>query len=157
VLVASVEEQSDDLRALGPLMERAGKVLASLPMRWPVRGKVNSDFGPRRSPWSGAREFHTGIDIAAAIGTPVHAPAAGTVAYAGEHPDYGLWVVIDHAHDVRTVYGHLSKVVGRRGQRVDRGGLVGMTGNTGRSSGPHLHYEVLVNGRAVNPRVYLWD
>jgi murein DD-endopeptidase MepM/ murein hydrolase activator NlpD len=156
-LALSVKEESESLRALDRVMERAGKMLAALPMRWPMRGEVNSDFGPRTSPWSGARELHTGVDIGAKHGTPVHAPAAGTVEHAGAHPDYGLSVVIDHGHDVRTVYGHLSQVASRRGQRIERGALIGLTGNTGRSSGPHLHYEILVHGRAINPRAYLWD
>jgi murein DD-endopeptidase MepM/ murein hydrolase activator NlpD len=156
-LASSVEEESEHLRALDHVMARAGKLLAALPMRWPVSGEVNSEFGHRVSPWTGGRELHSGIDIGAATGTPVFAPAPGTVEYAGEHPAYGLTIVLDHGHDVRTVYAHLSQVSGGRGQRVDRGALIGRTGNTGRSSGPHLHYEVLVMGRPVNPRAYLWD
>jgi murein DD-endopeptidase MepM/ murein hydrolase activator NlpD len=156
-LANSVREESQNLHALDQVMARAGKLLAALPMRWPVRGEINSEFGQRVSPWTGSREFHAGMDIGAATGTPVLAPAPGTVEYAGEHPAYGLTIVLDHGHDVRTVYAHLSQVSGGRGQRVDRGALIGRTGNTGRSSGPHLHYEVLVNGRPVNPRAYLWD
>lgn len=156
-LTASIREEGESLNALDRVMARAGKVLAALPMRWPVRGDVNSEFGTRVSPWTGARELHTGLDIGAGRGTPVHAPANGMIEFAGAHPEYGLAMVIDHGQDVRTVYGHLSQVSGRRGQRIERGALIGLTGNTGRSSGPHLHYEVLVKGRAVNPRAYLWD
>lgn len=156
-LAETVMEEGENLRALDRVMARAGRILASLPMRWPVRGDVNSEFGTRTSPWTGGREYHTGIDIGARQGTPVHAPAGGTVEFAGAHREYGLTVVLDHGQDVRTVYGHLSSVASRRGQIIERGTLLGHTGNTGRSSGPHLHYEVLVKGRPVNPRAYLWD
>ena len=139
------------------LMARAGKALASLPSRWPVRGAVNSEFGRRLSPWTGASEFHGGLDIRAEKGTPVHAPARATVVVAGAQPEYGITVILDHGNDLRTVYGHLSRVKVKPGDTVERGDVIGLTGNTGRSSGPHLHYEILAKGRAVNPRVYLWD
>jgi septal ring factor EnvC (AmiA/AmiB activator) len=153
----TVKEQTDSLRALEKLMSRAGRVLAALPTRWPVRGSVNSEFGRRQSPWTSEREVHRGIDIRAARNTPVHAPAAGTVMHAGSAQDYGIAIVLDHGQAIRTLYGHLSKVSVRSGQRVERGAVIGYTGNTGRSSGPHLHYEILVKGQAVNPRAYLWD
>jgi hypothetical protein len=153
----AVREQTESLRALERLMTRAGRALAALPSRWPVRGAVNSEFGYRQSPWSNAREFHAGIDIRAGRDTPVYAPAPGTVIHAGNVQDYGTTIIVDHSPDVRTLYGHLSKLNVQSGQRVERGALIGHTGNTGRSSGPHLHYEILVRGRAVNPRAYLWD
>jgi murein DD-endopeptidase MepM/ murein hydrolase activator NlpD len=157
LLARHVHEEGQSLRALERLMSRARKALASLPSRWPVRGRVNSEFGSRQSPWTQETEFHGGIDIAAAPGTPVRAPAAGTVSYAGWGGDSGLTVVVDHGNDIRTVYGHLSKVLVRPGSSVERGTTLGLTGNTGRSSGPHLHYEILVRGQPVNPRAYLWD
>lgn len=153
----SVKEQTDSLRALERLMGRAGRMLASLPTRWPVRGSVNSEFGNRQSPWQEGREFHSGIDIRAGSGTPIYAPAAGTVVHAGLAQDYGTAIVLDHGQDIRSLYGHLSKVSVQPGQRVVRGTVLGYTGNTGRSSGPHLHYEIMVKGQAVNPRAYLWD
>jgi len=156
-LAEAVREEGESLRALERLISRAGKALASLPSRWPVRGTVNSEFGQRRSPWTTGGEFHSGIDIAAERGTAVHAPAAGTVAFAGSHPEYGLSVIVDHRDDLRTIYGHLSKITVSPGQAVARGGALGLTGNTGRSSGPHLHYEILVGNRPVNPRAYFWD
>jgi len=79
------------------------------------------------------------------------------VIHAGPHSEYGLAVIIDHGQDVRSLYGHLSKINVRQGQTVERGTELALTGNTGRSSGPHLHYEVMVRGQAVNPRAYLWD
>ena len=153
----SVREQTDTLRALERIMSRASRVLMALPSRWPVRGAVNSEFGSRRSPWTQDREFHHGMDIRAGLGTPIYAPAAGTVVHAGSAQDYGTTIILDHGQSIRTLYGHLSKLGVRAGQRVERGALIGHTGNTGRSSGPHLHYEIHVKGQAVNPRAYLWD
>jgi murein DD-endopeptidase MepM/ murein hydrolase activator NlpD len=151
------KEQTDSLKALEKLMSRAGRMLASLPTRWPVRGGVNSEFGNRQSPWGTEREFHRGLDIRAARNTPIQAPAAGTVVHAGAAQEYGVAVVLDHGQGIRTLYGHLQKVNVQNGQRVERGAVIGYTGNTGRSSGPHLHYEIMVKGQAVNPRAYLWD
>ena len=156
-LAESVREEGENLRALERLMSRAGKALASLPSRWPVRGTVNSEFGGRRSPWAKSSELHSGIDIGAERGTPVRAPAAGTVTFAGAHAEYGLTVIVEHSEELRTIYGHLSKVVVRPGQKLARGAELGLTGNSGRSSGPHLHYEILVKDRPVNPRAYFWD
>jgi murein DD-endopeptidase MepM/ murein hydrolase activator NlpD len=153
----SVKDQTDSLRALEKLMARAGRILATLPTRWPVRGAVNSEFGNRQSPWNDDKEFHSGLDIRANGGTPVYAPAAGTVVHAGAAADYGTAIVLEHGQDIRTLYGHLSKLNVQPGQRVTRGTVIGFTGNTGRSSGPHLHYEIIVKGQAVNPRAYLWD
>ncbi len=152
-----VTEEGQSLRALDRLMTRARKAIAALPSRWPVRGAVNSEFGKRLSPWTKTPEFHGGLDISASTGTPVRAPAPGTVVFAGSHAEYGVAVVLDHGNGVRTVYGHLSKLGVREGQQVQRGIQLGSTGNTGRSSGPHLHYEILVKGQSVNPRGYLWD
>jgi len=87
----------------------------------------------------------------------VVAPAAGTVAFAGTHAEYGLTVILDHGENLRTVYGHLSRLDVSQGRTVARGTELGLTGNSGRSSGPHLHYEILVDGRPVNPRAYFWD
>jgi murein DD-endopeptidase MepM/ murein hydrolase activator NlpD len=153
----SVKEQTESLKALEKVMSRAGKVLTALPTRWPVRGGVNSEFGNRQSPWTSEREFHSGLDIRAERNTPVHAPAAGTVVHAGPAQDYGTTIILDHGQNIRTLYGHLQKLNVQHGQQVERGAVIGYTGNTGRSSGPHLHYEIMVKGQAVNPRAYLWD
>ncbi len=156
-LAETVAQEGESIRALDRLMARAGQALAALPTRWPVRGAVNSEFGHRQSPWVAATEYHTGIDIRAERGTPIKAPATGTVSFAGTQPEYGVTVILDHGNDVRTLYGHLTKPTVERGQKVDRGALIGYTGNTGRTSGPHLHYEIIVRGAPVNPRAYLWD
>jgi murein DD-endopeptidase MepM/ murein hydrolase activator NlpD len=157
LLTEQVLQEGQSLKALDRLVGKARKALVALPSRWPVRGGVNSEFGTRLSPWTKTPEFHSGMDIGAAPGTPIRAPAPGTVYFAGSHPDFGLTVILDHSGNVRTIYGHLSKVLVRSGGPVERGAPVGLVGNTGRSSGPHLHYEVLVKGQPVNPRAYLWD
>ena len=156
-LAAEIREAGTSLRALQSLLARASRALAALPSTWPVRGAVNSEFGTRFSPWSRVEEFHTGMDIAAPRGTAVRAPATGKVTFAGFQPEYGLAVIIDHGQEISTVYAHLSKIRVARGQQVMRGTEIGLTGSTGRSSGPHLHYEILVSGRAVNPRSFFWD
>jgi murein DD-endopeptidase MepM/ murein hydrolase activator NlpD len=102
-------------------------------------------------------EFHSGLDIGAPRGSTVTAPAPGTVVFAGSHAEYGVTLIIDHGHDIKTLYGHLSRVLVSADQKVQRGQAVALSGNTGRSSGPHLHYEIQVAGQAVNPRSYLWD
>lgn len=156
-LAESVMEEGESLRALDRLISRAGKALAALPSRWPVRGAVNSEFGTRTSLGGKASEFHGGMDISAERGTPVRAPANGTVVFAGTQAEYGITIIIDHGQDIRTIYGHLSQLHVKQGQTVERGAVIGFTGNTGRSTGPHLHYEILVKGQAVNPRAYLWN
>jgi hypothetical protein len=156
-LTALVREESEGLRSLGEFLSRATRVLAALPSRWPLSGPVNSTFGRRTSPWQGGGEFHSGIDIGAAVGTAVHAPAPGTVVFAGRQPEYGITLVIDHGNDVKSLFGHLSALRVAQNQTVRRGDLVALSGNTGRSSGPHLHYEIQVQGQAVNPVAFLWD
>jgi murein DD-endopeptidase MepM/ murein hydrolase activator NlpD len=156
-LAAIAGDEGQKLKALETLMARAGRMLAALPSRWPVRGPVNSEFGRRISPWTSGPEHHGGIDIAAGVGTPVRAPAPGTVALVGSATDFGVSVVIDHGHEVRTVFAHLQKTLVAQGQRVERGQIIALTGNTGRSSGPHLHYEIVVKGQSVNPRGFLWE
>ena len=156
-LAETVDEADQNLRALERLMEHAGKALALMPSRWPVRGAVNSEFGRRPSPWEEGTEFHPGLDIGAYPGTPVHAPAPSTVVFAGRQPDFGLTVILEHGHDIRSLYGHLSKILVSAGETVGRGQVIGLTGNTGKSTGPHLHYQILVKGQPVNPRAYLWE
>jgi hypothetical protein len=156
-LAAIAGDEGQQLRALETLMARAGRMLAALPSRWPVRGPVNSEFGRRASPWTGEAEHHAGIDIAAGIGTPVRAPAPGTILHAGSAADLGVTLIIDHGHEVRTVFAHLQKTLVPQGQRVERGQIIALSGNTGKSSGPHLHYEIIVKGEPVNPRSFLWE
>ncbi len=129
--------------------------LASAPSLWPIEGAVTSSFGEREDPFNGEGAFHKGIDISARIGTPVHAPADGTVMMAGFGSGYGREVVLDHGHGVSTVYGHLSAWNVVAGQQVKRGDIIAYTGDSGRSTGAHLHYEVRLNDQPVNPHKYL--
>ena len=156
-LAEIVAEEGENLRALDRLMARVGRALAALPSQWPVRGPVNSEFGRRPSPWAPGSEFHGGIDIGAPNGTAVYSAAAGMVVTAGPLGDRGLTVTIDHGQEVRTQYAHLSRISVNPGQSIARGALIGFTGNTGRSTGPHLHYEIVVHGQPVNPRAFLWE
>jgi murein DD-endopeptidase MepM/ murein hydrolase activator NlpD len=156
-LAEQVKEEGDNLRSLEQFLARAGKLLASLPSRWPLKGPLNSEFGRRASPWAAASEFHSGIDIGAPIGTEIRAPAPGTVIFAGRQAEYGVTLIIDHGNDTTSLYGHLSKLSVVADQKIQRGDLLALSGNTGRSSGPHLHYEIQVKGQPVNPNTYLWE
>jgi murein DD-endopeptidase MepM/ murein hydrolase activator NlpD len=156
-LASTVSESGQSLRALGRFVERTRSAFLAMPFRWPVRGPLNSRFGQRPSPWTGQLEFHRGLDISAGRGTPVYAPATGTVHAAGHGGEYGTIVILDHGNEMRSLYGHLQETRVKPGERVARGQLIALTGNTGRTSGPHLHYEIQVNGRAVDPRQYLWE
>ncbi len=136
-------------------LNRQRSVVAATPSLWPVRGLVTSEFGYRSSPFGGGREFHEGIDIATKHGTPVRAPADGVVLEASIQSGYGNVVRVDHGRGLSTLYAHLSRIAVRKGAIVRRGEVVGYVGNTGRSTGSHLHYSVYFSGVAVNPRGYL--
>lgn len=156
-LLASLHEEGKQLRALGRFTADAGRVMSALPTRWPLGGTVNSEFGRRLSPWSGEPEFHGGMDIAAEPGTPVKAPAPGTVVFAGGTPGYGNTVILDHGQEITSRFAHLHKIKVAPGQRVERGQMIALSGNSGSSTGPHLHYEVLIKGRPIDPRRVIWD
>jgi murein DD-endopeptidase MepM/ murein hydrolase activator NlpD len=127
-----------------------------VPSIWPVEGGLSDGFGVRGNPFGGgSSEFHPGQDITAPPGTPVVAPADGTVSEAGWKNGYGQQVVIDHGHGLTTRYGHLSKIEVAAGQSIKRGEELGQVGSTGRSTGPHLHYEVRIDDVAVSPLHYL--
>ncbi len=155
LLATSVAEEGPRLRELEQVMSRAGQIVSALPLRWPVRGHVNSEYGLRSSPWGGPREHHKGIDIGSVTGAPVESPAAATVVAASSRGSFGKHVVLDHGNGVRSRYAHLKKLDVKVGERVDKGQVIGLVGSTGRSTGPHLHYEVLVQGKPVNPRGFL--
>jgi murein DD-endopeptidase MepM/ murein hydrolase activator NlpD len=130
---------------------------ASTPSIRPVRGWLSSGFGKRLSPFTGTIMMHKGIDLATYMGTPVVSPADGHVEYTGFDSGLGRVVVIDHGHDIKTVYGHLSAAFVHGGQSVKRGETIATVGNTGLSTGPHLHYEVRINGQSVDPLRYIID
>jgi murein DD-endopeptidase MepM/ murein hydrolase activator NlpD len=140
---------------LSPSFEGDWTELADAPAIWPIEGRVTSSFGEREDPINGEGAFHSGIDISAAYGAPVRAAADGEVTGAAMGSGYGREVELDHGHDVMTVYGHLSAIAVVPGQHVVRGQLIGYVGDSGRATGPHLHYEVRVHKVPVNPHKYL--
>ena len=151
-------DANDQKRSYGELLlflKEQKSIRESSPTLWPVRGWVTSEFGGRTSPFGGSREFHKGLDIAGRMGFQVVAPADGIVTGAVYDRDLGNMIRIKHGHGVTTVYGHLMKSVVKEGNLVRRGTVIGYIGNSGRSTGTHLHYTVLLNGVPVNPRKYL--
>lgn len=157
--VDRLETRSMDLQAkikeLTKVQEDKLTYIASTPSIWPVKGWVTSDFGYRRSPFTLASDFHPGLDIAAAWGTPVVSPADGVVTYSGIKNGYGKMVVIDHGFGITTRYGHTSELLVEEGQKIKRGAKIALVGNTGHSTGPHLHYEIHVDGVPVDPMQYI--
>jgi murein DD-endopeptidase MepM/ murein hydrolase activator NlpD len=147
-------------RSLAELVEALrGKAdqLASTPSVWPTRGWVTSGFGRRVSPFTGKPQAHRGLDIAAERGTQIVAPARGRVTFVGRKGPLGKAVEIDHGFGIKTIYGHCDAIHVTKGQRVERGQWIAAIGSTGRSTGPHLHYGIHVDGRAVDPRKYILD
>ena len=132
-------------------VERRQALAAATPSIWPVAGWLSSSFGNRRDPFTGNTDFHPGLDISADRGEPVLATADGTVTTSGYHGSYGNLVVLDHGFGISTKYGHLSRFAVMTGQQIRRGDVVGYVGSTGRSTSPHLHYEVWVNDKLTNP------
>ena len=126
-----------------------------VPSLWPVRGQITAGFGQRMDPLSGEGAFHAGLDISAPYGSQVQASGDGIVFSASPDSGYGNAILIDHGYGITTKFGHLSKIFVVLGQEVKRGQVIGAIGMTGRTTGPHLHYEVLVNETPVNPSRYL--
>jgi len=154
-LQAQASQQERHLEALEARVQSQNSGWAFIPTIWPTRGRFVSGFGGRPSPFTGLPSVHHGVDIAAAQGTPVVAPAAGTVDAVGRKGGMGNRIEIEHRDGLRTLYGHLSEMLVRRGQTVQRGQVIGYVGNTGLSSGPHLHYEVHLHGVPINPIRYI--
>ena len=147
VLVA-IEDRLDAVRSD---VEKRRSLADATPSIWPVAGWLTSSFGSRRDPFNGGSDFHPGLDISATHGDPVLAPAAGNVSSASQSGNYGNLVVIDHGYGIVTKYGHLSRFAVMNGRQVNRGDVIGYVGSTGRSTSPHLHYEIWVNDKLTNP------
>ncbi|ABF43692.1 peptidase M23B [Candidatus Koribacter versatilis Ellin345] len=128
---------------------------ADAPQYWPVTGPITGPFGERSDPFNGEGAFHPGIDISSTFGQPVLAPADGDVTFADFYSGYGRMISLDHGHGIVTRYGHLSGFTVIEGQHVQRGQVIGYVGMSGRTTGPHLHYEVRINDTPVNPKKYL--
>lgn len=140
---------------LSPAFTGDWVTLADAPSMWPIEGRVASSFGEREDPFKGEGAFHSGLDIDAPYGTPVRAAGDGDVLDESMGSGYGRQVVLNHGHDLITVYGHLSATAVVPGQHVIRGQVIGYVGQSGRATGPHLHYEVRVHNVPVNPHKYL--
>lgn len=156
-LVTETEMQREVQRELAKFLQERRSVLAATPSIWPVHGWVTSGFGYRISPFTGKRAFHSGLDISSRMKTPIIAPADGVVTFRGVQGGFGRMIVINHGHGIVTRYAHLSKYNVKVGQKVKRGDNIALLGNSGRSTGPHLHYEVLLSGVPTNPRYYILD
>ena len=150
-----VAQRGINLSDLAASLEEKRLVILHTPTLWPVKGWLSDQFGYRISPFTGRYIFHEGIDIAARYGTEVYATAKGVVVHAGQKPGYGYLVSIDHGYGYLTRYGHNSAVNVKVGDRVEKGQVIAKVGSSGRSTGPHSHYEVLVNGIPVNPLKFI--
>jgi len=155
LLKMEAAKQEKSFTEIQELLLRQSSLLASTPSIWPARGWLTSSYGYRGDPFNGRYQMHSGLDIANRVGSEIIAPADGIVTRATMIPALGKVVEISHGYGVKTVYGHLSELGVTLGQRVKRGQPIAKMGSTGRSTGPHLHYEVLVNGVTVNPSKYI--
>ncbi len=155
--VAELEKNSNELESLivKKVGSSSGTVKGTGVLVWPLRGRITSRYGYRRHPMWGGRHLHTGLDIAARYGTPIKAADSGKVILASWWGGYGKAIVVDHGKGITTVYGHLSRIYKKVGSTVIKGQTIGLVGNTGYSTGPHLHFEVRKNGKHRNPIKYL--
>ena len=157
LLSLKVEAQKKNHENIRRTWETNRDYFASLPALKPVNSPISSRFGYRFHPIHKRRLHHDGVDFSTPRGSKIHAPGNGVVRYTGYHGGYGKKVVIDHGYGYKTVYAHLSKILVRKGQKVVRGEVIALSGNTGISTGPHLHYEVHRNNRKVNPSAYFFN
>ncbi len=154
-LDTEISVQTQEKSDLYDFLENQKSMFACTPSIWAANGWVSSNFGYRTSPFTGVKEFHNGIDIAAKTGTPIIAPADGVVSSAGKTHGFGNLLTVNHGYGMKTIYAHLSEIIAKKGQAIKRGEIIGLIGNTGRSTGPHLHYEIHVEGVPVNPTRYI--
>jgi murein DD-endopeptidase MepM/ murein hydrolase activator NlpD len=152
-----ITSRGQGLLELTRFVEAKRQLLASTPAIWPVEGLITDAYGRRHSPFSGRVEIHEGLDIAAPLGTSVRATADGVVAFAGPLASFGTVVFLRHGHGFATLYAHLARTAVHAGQHVRRAQMVGAVGMTGRTTGPHLHYEVHLRGVPTNPLLYIVD
>lgn len=154
-LDTEISVQMNEKVDLFKYLEEQKDMLAHTPSIWPTKGWVSSRFGYRKSPFTNEREFHSGMDISTRMNTPILAPADGVVKSRGKNYGYGKMLTVSHGYGLETKYAHVAKILVKKGQYVKRGETIALVGNTGRSTGPHLHYEVNQNGVAVNPNRYI--
>jgi murein DD-endopeptidase MepM/ murein hydrolase activator NlpD len=156
VVQKEAEAREKNLIILQDAASKYNSMLAQTPSLWPLYGLITSDYGWRSNPFGGSSgEFHDGVDISAPYGTPIRATADGKVEQAGWNGSYGISVMLYHRDGIETMYGHMSRTAVSAGQTVKKGQVIGYEGSTGRATGAHLHYEVIVHGSSVNPMTYL--
>lgn len=159
IVRAELPQQEEKLSALESSVKEYNALKAATPSIWPLADDgsayISSNFGWRKDPFTGKQAFHEGLDIGTWYNTPVLATADGVVTYVGKNGGYGLMVTIEHGFGFETRYAHLNKAVVKKGQKVSRGDIIAYSGNSGRSSGPHLHYEVRKNNIPQDPREYI--
>lgn len=155
VLDSKLTNDLEQLVIFNEIADNVEPFTKAYPSGTPVNGSITSEFSVRSNPFGGSgSEFHSGIDFKASIGTKIHATGGGTVSFAGVQNGYGYLVIIDHGYGYSTYYAHNSELLVNVGDKVSRGDCIALSGNTGRSTGPHCHYEVRINGTAQNPRKY---
>lgn len=152
---SSLSDTKEDLENLIEVLDKRRSLQRALPTIWPLRGRVTSRYGWRRSPFGRWREFHSGIDIAAPSGTIVRVAADGKVTFTGRKGALGLAVIVRHDHGYTTCYGHCSKILVKAGERVTQGQPIARVGVSGRTTGPHLHYEIHLNGSRLDPETMM--
>ena len=153
----AAKRREESLKELLSHLESQTARLSATPSIAPTKGWVTSAFGYRTSPFTGLRELHRGLDVAGRPGTPIVASADGRVRISQKHRGLGNMIILRHGYGIETLYGHLAEILVKQGQRVERGERIGLMGSTGRSTGPHLHYQINVNGVAVSPKNYILD
>lgn len=158
-ILKSLSELNDSEQAelfnLDEIEDKLKTYLDTIPTLWPASGKLSSTFGQRQDPIVGRRRFHEGIDIAASYGEDIKAAASGTVVLARNYSSYGRTVIINHGRGITTLYAHANKLLVKEGQKVNKGDVIAKVGSSGRSTGPHLHFEIRIDNEPVNPLDYL--
>jgi len=157
LLQEQIRKTVESVGAIKDFLKGQKDIYVATPRGWPIDGRVTSEYGPRENPRDGSPEFHSGIDISARDGTPVRATADGIVSFAGWSKGSGNLVVLEHGFSYSTCYAHNSSIIVSVGKKVRRGDIISYSGSTGDSTGPHLHYEVRHDGKAVNPREFIME
>jgi len=154
-LKKEVDASMESVKGIKAYLAEQRDIYLATPHGWPAEGRISSGFGMRKHPLFHVNKLHTGVDISLSLGTPLYATADGVISFAGRSGGNGNIVVIEHGHGYSTVYGHNTENLVRSGQTVKRGEIVAYSGSTGFSTGPHVHYEVWVDGKSVNPLPFL--
>lgn len=152
-----IEKSIEQIKDIKEFLQEQKNIYLATPKGWPVRGRITSEFGKRQNPINGLMDDHTGIDISAPKGTEIRATADGMVVFSGWSPGNGNLVVIEHGMGYRTLFAHNSQNLVSEGQKVKRGDKIALVGSTGNATGPHLHYEIWLNGKPQNPSKYLLE